>query len=237
MIVSELTHRHRLLWLLTAACLVVLPGCSLMVMAGKVFLGDPKVKSPFTSATGQDLTEADKPIAIICDAPHRLVSRVPSLQVDILDRVARHLETQGVAVVDPGDMASWYDDHGEWGDFSELAAHFGAGYVLQIELRECTYRVPESENLLQGKAEGHLTVVEVRAPKNRLLTAESSARSDDWLPATTVFDRDFSLQFPTSYPITRETQSEDIFAQTFIDRVATHISQHLYDYKTSDSVN
>lgn len=235
---SPLLHaQRRNLVLLIVACLIVLPGCSLMVMAGKVFLGDPKVKSPFSSATGQDLTEVETPVAIICEAPHRLISRVPSLQIDILDRVARHLETQGVRVVDPGDLASWYDDHGEWGDFSEMAEHFDAGHVLKIELREFSYQVPESENLLQGRAEGHLTVVKVNTPSKSLLTAESSAKSDNWLPMTTVFDRDFSLKFPTSYPIARETQSEDIFAQTFIDRVAVHISQHLYDYKTSESVH
>lgn len=231
-------HRRTPVLLLVAVCMVVLPGCSLMVMAGKVFLGDPKVKAPFTSATGEDLTETKRPIAIICDAPHRLTSRVPSLQVDILDRVARHLEVQGIAVVDSGDMASWYDDHGEWGDYSELAEHFKAGHVLRIELRDFDFRVPESENLLQGKSEGHLTVVKINHPKTSILTAEDSAASDkNWLPVTTVFDRDFSLQFPTSYPITRESQSEDIFAQTFIDRVAVHISQHLYDYKASESVN
>lgn len=234
---SLFLNPHRRNLLLLAAGLVVLPGCSLMVMAGKVLLGDPKVKSPFSAATGQDLTEVDTPIAIICEAPHRLISRVPSLQIDILDRVARHLETQGVRVVDPGDLASWYDDHGEWGDYSEMAQHFDAGHVLKIELREFSYQVPESETLLQGKAEGHLTVVKVNARKNSLLTAESSANADNWLPVTTVFDRDFSVKFPTSYPIARETQSEDIFAQTFMDRVAVHISQHLYDYRTSDSVN
>lgn len=210
-------------------------GCSMFVMAGKALFGDPKVTSAFTAATGTDLRKVEEPVVIICSAPHRLLSANSSLQIDIVDRVSRNLETQGVRVVDSGEVASWYDDHGEWGDYSELAKAFDAGFVFHIELRKFNYRVPASENLLQGKAEGHLSVHELKS--NKKPTMGLSKPKDDFVPLVEVFDRDFSLQFPTSYPVSRDSWSEDMFAQTFIDRTALHISQHLYDYKTSESVH
>ena len=221
--------------LLTLVLASSVSGCSLFVMAGKAVFGDPKVTSAFTAATGTDLREADEPVVIICSAPHHLLAENPSLQIDIVDRVSRTLETQGIRVVDSGELASWYDDHGEWGDYSELASAFDAGFVFHIDLRQFDYRVPESENLLQGKAEGHLSVHQIMTEKKPALGLSKPRK--DFVPVLPVFDRDFALQFPKSYPVPRETRSEDMFAQSFVDRTALHIAQHLYDYKTSESVH
>src|SRR6056297_618829 len=121
---------------LALALLAGSSGCSMFVMAGKAIFGDPKVASPFTAATGEKLTDSKEAIVIICDAPHRVQSKFPAVQIDILDRVARDLETQGINVVPSGDVARWFDDHGEWGDYSELASQFKAGYVLHVNLRK-----------------------------------------------------------------------------------------------------
>ena len=218
-----------------AAMFSVMSGCSLFVMAGKAMFGDPKVTSAFSAATGDDLTKSDEKVVIICSASHRLLSRIPSLQIDIVDRVSRNLETHGILVVDSGDLATWFDDHGEWGDYTELAAEFEAGYILHRDLREFDYRVPESENLLQGKAEGRITVHQIKTQKKPSLSLSKPRK--DFVPVMSVFDRDFALKFPAAYPVPRETRSEDMFAQSFLDRTAMHISQHLYDYKMSESVH
>ncbi len=224
--------------LLIAGLLFCSCGCSLFVMAGKALFGDPKVTSPFTAATGEKLTESEESIVIICDAPHGVTAGFPSVQIDVLDRVSRNLESQGVRVVPPGDVASWYDDHGEWGDYSELANEFDAGYVLHINLREIDHRVPESANLMRGNAEGHLTVYRVRKPKKTsLLTGMSDDEPRGMTSTSSVFDRDFKVEFPTSYPVPRETRSEEQFVQSFLDRVGLHLSQHLYDYNMSESIH
>lgn len=207
-------------------------------MAGKAIMGDPKVTSPFTAATGVKLPETEESIVIICDAPHRVTSAFPSVQIDILDRVSRDLETQGINVVPSGDVASWFDDHGEWGDYTELAQEFDAAYVLHIRMREIDHRVPESENLMQGKAEGHLTVYRVNHPKKAsLLTGTKEAESRKSGSVSNVFDREFDVKFPSAYPVPRETRSEEQFVQSFLDRVGLHLSQHMYDYKMSESIH
>jgi len=209
-------------------------GCSIFVMAGKAIFGDPKVQSPFTAATGEKLKDSNESLVIICDAPHRILSAFPSVQIDILDRVTRDLETQDINVVPSGDVARWYDDHGEWGDFSEVATEFDAGYVLHIDLRKFDHRVPESETLMQGQAEGHLSVYRVNNDKSKKLSPALTKYSS---PGTVVFDRDFKVQFPTTYPVARESRSEDQFVQEFMDRTALHLSQHLYDYRMSESIH
>ncbi|MEZ6133235.1 MAG: hypothetical protein R3C59_31595 [Planctomycetaceae bacterium] len=220
--------------LLLLIVLIGTSGCSIFVMAGKAIFGDPKVQSPFTAATGKKLTDSDESVVIICDAPHRILSSFPSVQIDLLDRVSRDLETQGINVVPSGDVARWYDDHGEWGDFSELAKEFEAGYVLHIDLRKFDHRVPESETLMQGKAEGHISVYHVN---NGRSTKLSPALTEYSSPGTVVFDRDFKVEFPTTYPVARESRSEDQFVQEFMDRTALHLSQHLYDYRMSESIH
>jgi hypothetical protein len=57
------------------------------------------------------------------------------------------------------------------------------------------------------------------------------------IPVSLVFDRNFTLTFPTSYPVPREKRSEDMFLQGFLDRLAQHLSQHLYDYRMSESIH
>lgn len=171
--------------------------------------------------------DSNKPVVIICDAPHGLLSKVPSLQIDLLDRVSRILEGQGIPVADPGDVASWYDDHGEWGDYSEIAESMGSEFVLHIHVSEFTHEVPESDTLLQGNIEGHLTVHKITTSKN----GDSSG-----MPISMIFSRAFGTQFPSSYPVPKETRSEDSFIQSFLDRSAQHIAQYFYDYRMSESI-
>ena len=216
--------------LIFALMMTVCTGCSLFVMAGKAVFGDPKVQSQLKAATGRDLSDGEDALLIICSAPHRLLTNFQSLQIDIVDRVSRNLESRNVKVIPSGDVATWYDDHGEWGDYSELAAEFGARFVLHIEVREFDYRVPESENLMQGKAAGRILVHEVHGGRKQTKILEQ-------IPVSLVFDSDFSLTFPTSYPVPREKRSEDMFQQGFLDRLAQHISQYLYDYRMSESIH
>lgn len=228
---SSAAVRH-LAGLVVAAVIVSSSGCSLFVMAGKAIFGDPKIPAEFRTATGTDLTQGSDPVVIICTAPHRILSEFPSLQIDIVDRVSRNLETRNVRVVPSGDVARWFDDHGEWGDYSEMAAEFDAKFVIHVDVREFDYRVPESESLMQGRTEGRISVHEVtKSPNSKLTSRNFSA------PVSLAFDSNFTQTFPTSYPVPRENRSEDLFVQGFMDRVAQHISQHFYDYRMSETVH
>ena len=218
------TARSRWLLLPVIALLTLyfLPGCSLGVMAGKMFFGDPKIKSQFRSATGTDLTKGEKSLLIVCSAPYGILAKQPSIQLDIVDRMTRILDKENVKVISCDDVAAWFDDHGEWGDFSELSDEFDADYVMHIQFESFSCQVPDSPNLLQGKADGKVTVLQSKGKDPRTMSM--------------AFERTFDVTFP-SYPVPRENKSEQLFIETFLDRTAISLTQFIYDHRASETVH
>ena len=214
---------HRLILLIMAATMV-LPGCSLGVMAGKLFFDDPKMKSVFRKNTGTDLTKGEKTILIACSTSHQILSKYPGIRIDIVDKMSRILDTHHVKVIPADDVATWFDDHGEWGDFTELADEFDADYVMHIDLKLFTVVVPDSPNLLQGKTEGRVTMMEIK----------TVGKDNDKKNASVAVERSFNVMFPTTYPVPRETRSEEIFTENFLDRISAQLARMLYDHRPSE---
>lgn len=217
-------HSSRNLLLMMLAAMIVLPGCSLFVMTGKLFFDDPKMKSVFREATGTDLTKSDKTILIACSTSHQILSQYPGIRIDIVDKMSRILETRNVKLVPSDDVATWFDDHGEWGDFSELANSFDADYVMHIDLKTFTVVIPDSPNLLQGKADGRVAMMAVKM----------TGKNKDKKTASTVIERSFKVMFPTTYPIPRESRSEETFTENFLDRISAQLARMLYDHRPSE---
>lgn len=191
-------------------------------MAGKVLFGDPKVKSQFRGVTGVDLTKGEKSLLIVCSATHRVLAKHPSIQIDIVDRMTRHLDTRKVKVVSSDDVAAWFDDRGEWGDFSELSDEFDADFVMHIEVDSFSCEVHDSPNLLQGRTEGQVTVLR--------------AEGKDTKTTSVAFERTFTVTYP-DYPVPRENKSEQIFTEGFLDRTAISLAQFLYDHRASETMH
>ena len=210
--------------LLGLAATLVLPGCSLGVIAGKLFFDDPKMKSVIRTATGTDLTKGEKSILIACSTTHQILSKHPGIRIDIVDKMSRILDTRNIKVIPADDVATWFDDHGEWGDFSELAESFDADYVMHIDLKSFSIVVPDSPNLLQGKSEGRVTMMEVQLV----------GKNKDKKKATVVVERSFGVNFPTTYPIPRESRSDESFTENFVDRISAQLARMLYDHRPSE---
>ena len=216
--------RRGMLLMMAAGTISMMPGCSLFVMGGKMFFGDPKQKSQFRAATGVDLTKGEKSLLIACTAPHGILAKYPSIQIDIVDRMTRTLDTRKVKVISSDDVARWFDDHGEWGDFTELADEFDADYVMHIDLKSFAVVVPDSPNLLQGKTEGRVSMMEIKmAGKNK-----------EKKKASVAVERSFSVMFPTTYPVPRESRSEEMFTENFLDRISAQLARMLYDHRPSE---
>lgn len=211
-------------WAVVLLLLAMLPGCSLGVMFNKMLLGDPKIKSQFRMATDVDLTKGEKSLLIICNVPHNTLSKYPSIHTDIVDRMSRHLLVRKVKVINADDVATYYDDHGEWGNVGKLAEHFEADFVMDIQLETFRCDVPDSPTLMQGKTDGKVTV----------FRASGEQVSADFL--SVAFERTFDVTFP-AYPIPRESQSEMIFLESFIDRTAISLAQFVYDHRVSETVH
>ncbi|MEP3480469.1 MAG: hypothetical protein ABJZ55_14555 [Fuerstiella sp.] len=230
----RLTGGFVIRYFLIATLLTTTSGCSLFVMAGKALFGDPKATSALTAATGISLEESKQPVVIICSIPARMMDRFPSLQIDLVDRLTRNMAIHDIDTVPSGDVARWYDDNGEWGDYSELAKHFKAQHVIHVEVRVFDHIVEESETLMQGKCEGEITMHQIQRPKSSNLFEDTT---EQIIPINQVFFKDFKTQFPASYPVPRESKSEEQFIRLFMDRVALHIGQQIYSYQLSESVH
>jgi len=211
-----------LLPIVLAFLLPLLSGCRFMVAAGKMVLGDPINTSTFEFKTGISLRDSGDPLLIVCTAPHRTLSKFPAIQLEIVERISRNLEAQEVNVVSPDDVATWFDDRGEWGDFSELADHFDAPYVLHVDLRSFTYLEPASPDLMRGRSEGTVKVFR--------FGDDSSGMQD------AVFEQNLKVNFPETYPVPRESGSVEHFVDNLLDRISLQVSQMLYDHRLRDTI-
>ncbi|MCH2201050.1 MAG: hypothetical protein MK102_03705 [Fuerstiella sp.] len=210
------------LLLMAAVLLPGLCGCGLIITAGKMVMGESKSPSSFEQITGTNLVESKDRLLIICTAPHRVLVEFPSVQLELLDRISQNLERREIQVVSPDDVAAWYDDHGEWGDYSELAEHFGARYVVHLSLRTFSFLEPESTNLLRGRSEGTVKVYEIDSKGS--------------IPVFKTFERDLRVKFPEIHPVPRESGSDDVFVNKLINRLALQTSQLFHDHGLNETI-
>jgi hypothetical protein len=136
--------------------------------------------------------------------------------------MTRTLDTRKVKVISSDDVARWFDDHGEWGDFSELSDEFDADFVMHIDIETFRCDVRDSPNLLQGKTDGKVTVWQ--------------ATGEDEKTTSVAFERTFDVTYP-AYPVPRENKSEELFTEGFLDRTAISLTQFLYDHRASETVH
>jgi len=215
--------RSQALMLFAAVLLSGLCGCRLFVAAGKMIMGDPQSTSLFEQVTGTKLSGSDDRLLIICTARHNILVDFPSVQLELLDRISQYLERRDIQVVSSDDVASWYDDHGEWGDYTDLAEHFNARYVIHLNLRTFSYLEPRSTNLLRGRSEGTVRVHEINRANSTLIHK--------------VFERDLHVKFPEIHPVPRESRSDDMFVENLLNRIALQTSQLFHDHRLSETIH
>ncbi len=215
-------HQARVLLLCAAFLLPGLCGCRFFVAVGKMVMGEPQLTSSFEQTTGVNLSESGDRVLIICTAPHNILVDFPSVQLELMDRISHHLENRDIHVVSADDVAAWYDDQGEWGDYTELAEHFNARYVMHLTLRTFSYLEPQSSHLMRGRCEGTVKVYEI--------DEEGS------IPVRKSFERNLHVKFPEIHPVPRESKSDSIFVENLLNRVSLQSSQMFYDHRMSDTI-
>jgi hypothetical protein len=218
---SSAVSRKTLLLTVSLAIIGGLSGCSLAVMAGKMFFGDPKMISTFTSATGVDLTDGDDTLLVICQAPH-LANDVPTLEYDLTDGILRRLRQAGVKTVPPDEVSRWLDQNGgEFDDVSELADQFDADYIAVVQIREIRFFEENSRDMLRGFAQAAVSGYEVRSV-------------DDRRTAMQVFSNEFRTKHPRFQPVPVHQKSERVFQKEFIGQLSLQLARQFHDYRMGD---
>lgn len=214
--------RRLILLCLSGLLPVTFAGCSLVVMAGKMFLGDPKVQSAFNKQTGVDLVEDEQTILIVCRTPSLMQGRMPTLQHDLTDAILRKLRQQGIQTVSPDDVADWLDDNGgEFDHATELAAEFDTDYIAIIDVESLQFFEPNSPEMYRGQAQGAIRGYRVDEQNSRRVALQ-------------VFSSGFRTEYPRFNPVPAHSISERTFQKQFTQHLSQHLARQFYDYRMGD---
>ena len=221
---------------------VSLSGCSLGVMIGRVIFGDPLIVCEFQQYTGIKLPKSEKRVLILCTAPHTVRSNVSSIDVELLDGVARRLKVKKVDVVDPDRVATWLDDHGGMVDeeeFPELAKEMKANYIIHIELDEFDYKEENSPNLLRGRTTANLFAYEVHKLSTQQDAENQQAKSESendlsHYQVQQIFTKEFVSVYPISHPKSLDQMSEKTFLKQYVDVLSLQLARVFHSYRNSD---
>ena len=198
-------------------------GCSLFVMAGKMFLGDPKVPSNLRAKTGVNLSKKDRRVLVICSAPEAVKSELSGLEYDMTELIVRQLKRHKINVIDSDTVANWFDEHGgRLDDPSELARDFEVDYIIHVQVEEYDFLEENSRSMYRGRAVGSAIVYHVQ--------------DEQPIVARQIYAGDFRTQYPTLHPIPFEQISERSFQKQFLDYLTTQLSRQFYDYRRSESI-
>lgn len=199
-------------------------GCSLFVMAGKMFFGDPLQTCEFSKTTKVDLAEEQKKVLVVCSTPESIRSDYPSLNYDLLEQVTYRLRRNDIDVLDTGKVATWLDDNGGvWNDVDELAENFEVDYIIHVDIDEFDYREPNSPNLLRGKTFGNISAYEVQ-------------ELDGAKRALQVFTSEYTSEYPIHMPVSVEAESPEVFRKKYKDRIADQIGRFFHNYRVGADI-
>ena len=210
--------------LVVVLVLVSLTGCSLFVMAGKAFFGDPVVDSAFKRATRVNLVASKKKVIVLCTVPESVNNRYPAINQQILEAITRRLKREGIQVINANKVLTWLDDrNGVWDNASEIAQDFDADFIIHIDLSEFTHKAENSPDMYQGKTLGRVEAYRV-------------TKDGDVKRADTVFSTEFSSQYPRNAPMSVNRASGELFLHKYVTRISTELAQMFYDHPASETV-
>lgn len=220
--VQGLNVPHRLAVCLLLGC--ALSGCSLGVMANRMFTGDPTVPSQFRQMTGTDLTKGKYKLVVVCTTPTSVEADLSSLNLDLIDGVTRRLKIHGVEVVSPDKVAKWIDENGGVvADPSAMANAFDADYIAWIDVGSFSLREDSSPKLLRGRSQGFVRVYRVEA-----LSDEKIALS--------AFNSEFTSTYPVHQPVSETGRTALLFQKEYIDHVCNELAEKFYDHRPKTSI-
>lgn len=206
---------------LIAVCVVGTSGCSLFVMAGKMFT-DMNTASSLKENAGVDLAKSGKKILVVCKTPNLLRGDFPTVEFDLNEGINRRLKRNGVQTVSTDDVAKWFDRNG--GEFEsprELAVDFDCDYIAVVILHELSFFEENSPDMFRGNAMGNIDVYEVREVAGRKGTSQ-------------IFTGEFRTQHPRFSPISAHQIGKRVFEKQFVDHLSTQIAKQFHDFRKGE---
>ena len=201
-----------------------LPGCSLMVMGGKMLFGDPTETPVFEKVADVDLTDGEHTVLVLATSPESVKARHPEVDQELMRRVARQFRAAGVDVA-PGDrVLDWVEERGGvWAEsqLAPIAAEFEVDYIITIELDAFSAHERHSPDLLRGRAAGWI----------RAYGAEEGGGV-----LAHVLAGEFESVYPTHRPESLGNVSAKVFEERFLDRLSLQAAQRFIPHHRRDSI-
>ena len=191
-------------------------------MASKVLLGDPKQTSAFELATHINLKKAKKRILIHCSTPSFVTDECGTLTSDIQEELIRRMKRHDLLPLHTDVAGRVLDRTGGKFDVQLLAREVrDADYIMHVQIEKYSSQEPSSPTLYRGHLSGRIVGYEVRG--------EDSQRY-----AVQVFDQNFQVEYPTTYPVPVDQSPKNVFIHRFVDHAAESLGASFYDVNRSD---
>jgi hypothetical protein len=214
--------------LVLVAC-ASLSGCiNSAVMIGKVFGGDPQVKSEFEQRTGISMVKEKSKVAVVCTAPSIVTTEFDTLASDLQEEVTRRMRIRKMDVASDDDVISAMNSTmGRFDQDALASALDDVDYIIHVEVESFSHTDDGTAKLYRGRASGIVYAYEVdRGPD-----AIGGPR------ARKVFYQEFKTEYPKSQqPIPAEQMSARVFKQRCVDQLADVIGRTFYDVTTFEMV-
>ncbi|MFN0053755.1 MAG: hypothetical protein ACKV0T_16360 [Planctomycetales bacterium] len=161
-------------------------------------IGD--VQPDFDRLTQLSIVRSRGPIVILCKIPAEGEISNDYIEGQMQQAIADQFSTNGVKVVDAGQVEKWVERDLGVVDCQALGNEFMAEYVIQVELGEYSVFEPNHSDLYRGYAD-----VAVRVYRIDENTAD----------AHVVYEKDFDFQFPGDRPLSYRDVSHAEFRRRF----------------------
>ncbi len=178
---SRFAHAAGILGLLLVLC--GCPQSMVPVLIGNQFENFPPPEPDFEKKTGQSLLEDDPIVTIVCWAPLSVQGEHPGIHNELARELCSQFHSNQVRVTNPDLIEDWSNEHPQR-DFAEIGCAFEADYVIDIEVAGFSLYEENSDELLRGRTEAYVTVVEM-------------------LPDGTgkcIYETEIDFAFPTKFP-------------------------------------
>lgn len=202
---------------------IMISGCSLVLVAEKVFYGMAPVTCAFTASTGTNLVKDEKLVLLVISAPPDVSANAGTISLDLMEGVSNDLRRAGVQLVDQDEVTTWLDDRGgDWGDAEEIAWAFDTDIILHVEIEKITFHADNSPEMLRGEANGEVRAYEVTEESGEITVSE-------------IFSDSLTARYPHLHPIMKHQMGERGFRKKFLTRLSREIARMFHNYRPDDS--
>ncbi len=204
-------------------------GCvKVMVLAGKMILGDPKRVSKFETTTGVKLGEGENGVIIHCTAPLNVLAIAETLPGDVEGELIRRMKQKKMTIINSNRVVEALDSHGGRYDTQVLMHEISdARFLFEIRIEQFSIREPHTPTMYHGRCAGTIVGYEFTG-------ADAGEKDPGPRRMTQVFEQEFDVNYPNAHPIPKDQISESSFRKKFVSDLTLRLGNMFYDVTSKE---